>query len=335
VSTPAPPRSHVLGPLSPPGTAVRPPTEVAHRFGEFTHPRPGPPAIEAVALTKRYGNLTAVDRLSFRVEPGTVMGFLGPNGSGKTTTLRMLGGLVRPTEGRILLAGQDPGEPATRRHLGYMPADPVFVPHLSGRENLDVLADLGRGRATPDRESAAAAIALSPHDLDRPVGTYSSGMKQKLAIVAALQHRPEVVVLDEPANRLDPIAHRAFCDLVRAAAADGRTVLLSSHVLAEVEAVCDLVVLIRRGALLQVSTVADLRRHASRVVTLSYAAPPSATPACLEGATTHGSTVTGRIPAHRLDLVRTLLEDPAVVDLTLEPAPLEQVFLDLYAESAT
>ena len=229
-----------------------------------------PAPVRVRDVTKRYGAIAAVADLSFELAPSTITGFLGPNGAGKTTTLRMVGGLLRPTAGSVTLYGIDARNPAARRSLGYMPADPTFLPHLTGVANLDLLTKL-HGSPPGARALVADKLGLSTGDLDRRVGGYSSGMRQKLAIVAALQHRPRLVILDEPANRLDPIAHHLFTDLVRAAAADGGTVFLSSHVLAEVEAVCDSVLLVREGRLLTAARVDELRSHAPRVVTLTYA----------------------------------------------------------------
>ena len=293
-------------------------------------PGSAPPPVALRGVSKAFGALLAVADLTFTLTPGTVTGFLGPNGAGKTTTLRMIGGLLRPTAGELRLFGRDAREPQARTRLGYMPADPVFLPHLTGRANLDLLAHLRNPADVPDRAHATTALGLSDADLDRPVGGYSSGMRQKLAIVAALQHHPDLVVLDEPANRLDPIAHHAFCDLVRTAAGEGRTVLLSSHVLAEVEEVCDTVVLVREGRLLREAGVDELRRQASRTVVMTYAVPPLHLPPSLTGLRVDGTTATGRIPARRPDLIRALLDDPNVVDLTVTPASLEDVFLDLY-----
>jgi ABC-2 type transport system ATP-binding protein len=270
-------------------------------------------------VTKRFGDLVAVADLTFRLEPGTITGFLGPNGAGKSTTLRMIGGLLRPTAGTVTLFGSPARDPQARRSLGYMPADPAFLPHLTGRDNLDLLAKLRGGADDAMRRSAAATLDLEDAALDRAVGGYSSGMRQKLAIVAAVQHRPALVVLDEPANRLDPIAHHAFCELMRGMAAQGHTVFLSSHVLAEVEAVCDDVLLVREGALLRAATVAELRENAPRVVTVTRA---------------DGTTVTKRIAAERPDLLRELLSDPDVVDMTVVPASLEDVVLALYTGKA-
>lgn len=293
-----------------------------------------PVPIAVRGVTKRYGGVPAVDDLSFEVAAATVAGFLGPNGAGKTTTLRLIGGLLRQTAGRIELFGIDARLPEARRRLGYMPADPAFLPHLTGRANLDLLARLRGDDAVPDRAVATEALGLDDRDLDRKVGGYSSGMRQKLAIVAAVQHRPDIVVLDEPANRLDPLAHRVFCDLLRSMADRGVAVLLSSHVLAEVEAVCDVVLIVREGRLLRTAPVTELREQAPRIVTLDYAEPPGHAPAALLDARVDGTRVVGRLAADRPDLVRAMLSDLSVRDITVAPASLEDVVLDLYAGRA-
>lgn len=290
-----------------------------------------PVPIGVRGATKRFSDVCAVDDLSFDVAPATIVGFLGPNGAGKTTTLRMIGGLLQPTAGRVEVFGQDSRHPAARQRLGYMPADPVFLPHLTGLANLDLLARLRGNDVVPERTGAADILGLTHHDLDRRVGGYSSGMRQKLAIVAALQHRPDVVVLDEPANRLDPLAHRAFCGMLRSMADRGVAVLLSSHVLAEVEAVCDVVLVVREGRLLTEAAVDDLRDRALRVITIDYDRPPERVPAVLAQAHVEGTRVVGRMPADRPDLVRGLLTDAAVRDITVAPASLEDAVLDLYA----
>ena len=291
--------------------------------------------IDVEGLTKRFGEVPAVVDLTFSLGVGTITGFLGPNGAGKSTTLRMVGGLLRPSAGTVRLFGIDARDPQARRPLGYMPADPTFLPHLSGRDNLDLLASLRGGASDAMRRQAAEALDLPAGDLDRPVGGYSSGMRQKLAIVAAVQHRPNLVVLDEPANRLDPIAHRAFCELIRGMAAAGTTVFLSSHVLAEVEAVCDSVLLVRDGALLKEATVQQLREDAPRVVTVTYRQPPARQPAGLADLRIDGVSVTGHLAADRADVLRELLADPEVLDLTVVPASLEDVVLALYTGHAS
>lgn len=291
----------------------------------------GDAPIHVEHVTKRFGAVTAVADLTFSLRPGTITGFLGPNGAGKSTTLRMVGGLLRPTSGRVQLFGVDARDPDARRSLGYMPADPSFLPNLTGRDNLDLLAHLRGGAHHATREQATRALDLDAADLERPVRGYSSGMRQKLAIIAAVQHRPALVVLDEPANRLDPIAHRSFCALVRGMAADGATVFLSSHVLAEVESVCDSVLLVRDGALLKEATVDELRADAPRVVTVTYRRPPGRVPSGLSDGYVDGATAVGRLAADQPEVLRALLADPEVVDLTVVPASLEDVVLALYS----
>lgn len=290
--------------------------------------------IRAVQLTKRFGDFTAVDGLDLQLEPGTITGFLGPNGAGKSTTLRMAVGLTRPTSGAVSLFGQPASEPSARRRLGYMPADPAFISRLSGTDNLDVLAALHGRQGDSDRAQVAAVLGLTPPELARPVRALSSGMKQKLGLVAALQHRPDLIILDEPANRLDPLVHRAFCELLRTIATTGRTVFLSSHVLGEVEDVCDRIVLIKAGRLLRDSTVESVRTEAKRRVTLRYDGPHAA-PSGLADAVVSGEVITGRIPAGRPDVVRQLVADPSLRDIEIEPASLEDVVLEMYVEGDT
>jgi ABC-2 type transport system ATP-binding protein len=285
--------------------------------------------IECVGLTKRYGDVVGVEDVDLIIAAGAITGFLGPNGAGKSTLLRVLGGLLRPTSGEARLFGASAADPGARRRLGYMPADPVFARGLSGTENLDLLAALD-GAGPVDRAWASERLGLSEALLARPVGTYSSGMIQKLGIVQALQHRPDLVLLDEPANRLDPIAHRAFEELMRDIARGGRTVLLSSHTLSDVEVLCREVAMIDRGHIVVHTTTAELTARAPRRVTVQYRTVPEPLPAALADGRVDGTKVEGRVPVARPDLVRELLDDPAVEDVLIEPATLEDVFLGLY-----
>ncbi|HEY7222646.1 MAG TPA: ABC transporter ATP-binding protein [Micromonosporaceae bacterium] len=218
-------------------------------------------------LTKRYGVRLAVDGVSLAVRRGEVFGFLGPNGAGKTTTLRMLLGLVRPTDGTASVLGEPPGSPAALRRVGSLVEGPGFYPYLSGRENLRVLASYtGLGEA-------AVAQALERVELTARAGdryrTYSLGMKQRLGVAAALLGRPELLILDEPTNGLDPAGMADMRQLLRALASDGQTVLLSSHLLGEVEQICDRVGVIAGGRLRASGTVAELRGGASLVLRVS------------------------------------------------------------------
>lgn len=289
-------------------------------------------AIACCDLTRYYGPTRGVEELDLEVPSGTVVGFLGANGAGKTTVIRMLAGLLRPTSGRALLFGTDAREPAARRRLGFMPADPSFLPQLTGRENLDLLAELGQWES-PDRQWACELLSLTDADLHRQVGGYSSGMVQKLGLVQAMQHAPDVVILDEPANRLDPVSHHRFEDLVRAVADGGRTVLLSSHTLSEVEAVCDTIAMLRDGRLVSCVPTAELLQNANRIVTVRYREAFPTPPPFLEQVTINGFAVRGHAPRGNLAALRALLDDPNVVDLLVEPASLEDVFLAQYEGS--
>jgi ABC-2 type transport system ATP-binding protein len=212
--------------------------------------------VKTQALTKRFGEVTAVQDLDLAVEAGEVYGFLGPNGAGKTTTLRMLLGLVRPTSGTVRLRGNAPG---SRQHLdrvGALIEGPAFYPYLSGRDNLRLLADhAGVGR---ERVSAVlATVDLADRARDK-YATYSLGMKQRLGLAAALLKDPELLILDEPTNGLDPAGMADMRVLIRKLSAEGCTVLLSSHLLGEVQQICDRVGVISNGLLVAESTVADL-----------------------------------------------------------------------------
>jgi ABC-2 type transport system ATP-binding protein len=229
--------------------------------------------IETVGLSKRFGDKLAVDRLDLRVEAGEVMGFLGPNGSGKTTTIRLLMGLLRPTEGRASILGRDchVDAVALKRDVGYLPDEPFLYPYLSGHELLELCAGLhglpprearARARATAEQlglGDAAAAFTV----------TYSHGMKKRLALAMALIHDPRVLILDEPTNGLDPRGAREMRDTIARLAAGGRTIFLSTHLLEAAERVCHRVAIVRGGVLQAVGAPAELRAR--------YAAAPETT----------------------------------------------------------
>ncbi len=211
--------------------------------------------VETTALSKRYGNALAVNDLSLTVFPGEVYGFLGPNGAGKTTTLRMLLGLVRPTSGSLRLLGEPPGRGYLGR-VGALIEGPTFYPYLSGRDNLRVLARHA-GVARSRVEAVLETVDLTDRAKDR-YSTYSLGMKQRLGLAGALLKDPDLLILDEPTNGLDPAGMADMRVTIRKLAADGCTVLLSSHLLGEVEQICDRVGVISRGRLVTESTVAEL-----------------------------------------------------------------------------
>ncbi|HET9410246.1 MAG TPA: ABC transporter ATP-binding protein [Candidatus Dormibacteraeota bacterium] len=213
--------------------------------------------VETHGLTKRYGSgVLAVDSVDMSVRRGEVYGFLGPNGAGKTTTLRMLVGLIRPTSGAATVAGHQPGDPAGLARIGSLIEGPGFYPYLSGRENLRVVADLAS--ASRKRVEEALDIVEMTSRAGRKFGTYSTGMKMRLGVAAALLKDPELLILDEPTNGLDPQGMAEMRRLIREIGQGDRTVLLSSHLLGEVEQICDRVGVISNGRLVKQSTVQEL-----------------------------------------------------------------------------
>jgi ABC-2 type transport system ATP-binding protein len=229
----------------------------------------GPPPVEVRGLVKRYGTLTAVAGVDLTVRAGDVYGYLGPNGAGKTTSLRMMLGLIRPTEGTVRLFGRDPLETveALDGVAGFVEA-PTFYPYMSARRNLELLAAFDGRNARMRIDDAMATVELSGRAGDR-VGGYSHGMKQRLGIAAALLRSPSLLVLDEPATGLDPAGMRDMRRLIRRLADQGMTVVLSSHLLAEVEELCNRVAIVRAGAIVYEGAIADLKRGAGTSYRLS------------------------------------------------------------------
>ncbi len=301
----------------------------------------GPPAagsplvIETRALTKRYGErIVAVDALDLGVRRGEVYGFLGPNGAGKTTTLRMLLGLVRPTAGDALVLGEPPGAADALARIGAMVEAPAFYPYLSGRDNLRVLAR--HAGADEERlDDVLAEVDLLDRANDR-FATYSLGMKQRLGVAAALLKEPELLILDEPSNGLDPAGMAEMRQLVRSLGRGGRTVVLSSHLMTEVEQIADRVGVIRGGALVAEGTVDELRGRTRLRV---QAEPLAAAAALIEGLpdVRHVAGVDGRLdvtvdPGEAAAINRALVHAGiAVSELTVQRASLEDVFLELTA----
>jgi len=292
-----------------------------------------PYVIETDGLSKRYGEgIIAVDKLALRVKRGEVYGFLGPNGAGKTTTLRMLLGLIRPTSGTALVLGRPPGDADGLRRLGAMVETPAFYPYLSGRDNLKVLA---RHAGVDEKriEPALAQVDLSKRGDDR-FGTYSLGMKQRLGVAATLLKDPDLLILDEPTNGLDPAGMAEMRDLIRGLGRGDRTVLLSSHLMTEVEQICDRAGVISGGRLVAEGTVAELRGRDHlrlRAEPLDAAYRLVAGLQGVDNVEVAGDAL--RIatdPAHAARINRTLVEaEIAVSELTREQASLESIFLGL------
>ena len=213
-------------------------------------------AIEARALTKSFGGALAVDSLDLIVESGEMVGFLGPNGAGKTTTLRLLLGLLRPSAGEATILGHPCGSSFARQHVGYVAGDVALWPQLTGRETLSLLASLHGSNDDAYRDQLIERFELDP---DKRIRAYSKGNRQKVAIIAALATRADVLLLDEPTSGLDPLMERAFREAVVETQQRGQAVLLSSHMLSEVEQLCARVAMIREGRLVTVADVSELR----------------------------------------------------------------------------
>ncbi|MCZ7374082.1 ABC transporter ATP-binding protein [Micromonospora sp. WMMC250] len=290
------------------------------------------PAIRTAGLTKRYGPVCALDALDLTVPAGEVFGFLGPNGAGKSTTIRMLLGLARPTSGRAWIFDADAADVATaHRSIAYVPADVTLWPALTGAEALELLGRLGPGVDRVYRDELVNRFAL---DLSKPGRAYSTGNRQKVALVAAFATRAPLLVLDEPTSGLDPLMEREFQVAVAQARERGQTVFLSSHQLAEVEAVCDQVAILRGGHLVEVAGVAELRRlHRSQVeVSFADVAPDLSGVAGVETVEQVGParlrfTLTGP-PAPALRALSAV----EVTALRIHEPTLEEIFLDYYQQ---
>jgi ABC-2 type transport system ATP-binding protein len=277
----------------------------------------------------------ALADLELSVEQGEVFGYLGPNGAGKSTTIRLLLDLIRPTAGQAFVLGLDPRRDGVeaRRRIGYLPGDLRLADRMTAREQLDSLARL-RGRvdvALRDQLCERFGVVLG-----RPIRQLSKGNRQKVGLVQAFRHRPELVVLDEPSSGLDPLLQAELRSLLRETAADGRTVFLSSHSLDEVQHVADRVGIIRSGRLADVDTVERLRERALRHVAVVFAEPVDASRfAALDGVRVDhadGTIVRLSAPEAAMDAVVKEAAAHRVVDLVSQPADLEEIFLELYEE---
>ena len=227
--------------------------------------------IEIKALTKRYGRARGIENLSFDIEQGEIFGYLGPNGSGKTTTIRCLMGLLRPTSGNCFVLGRriEPGRATQHRHIGYLPGDFRIWPGRSARKSLKLLANLGKGNNL-DKARAKLAERLDL-ELDRKVMALSKGNRQKVGVIHAFQHKPEVLILDEPTIGLDPLVRQVVLDLIREAANVGATVLLSSHDLSEIAAVCERAAILREGRLVELAPISKIVQQGKRHLKVWFA----------------------------------------------------------------
>ncbi len=292
----------------------------------------GVPLVDVIGLTKRYGDTVAVDGVDLTVLPGEVYGFLGPNGAGKTTTLRILTGLIAPTSGTITVLGGRPGSPDVLGKTGSMIESPAFYPYLSGLDNLRVLAEYAE---VPRQriDEVLELVDLRDRARDR-FSTYSLGMKQRLGVAAALLKDPELVILDEPTNGLDPAGMRDMRRLIRELGSDGRTVLLSSHLLGEVQQICDRVGIIDSGRMVAEHNVEDLRGEQELLVRAEPQQTAHAVLTKLLGANAvHRYDETLRVqvdPGRAAEVNRVLVEaGVAVSELHSTERALEDLFFEL------
>jgi len=298
-----------------------------------------PPAVLTHGLTKRFGRLVAVKGLDLAVEPGQVFGFLGLNGAGKTTTIRLLLDLLRPDAGHASILGHEcrTGGIAARALVGYMPGEPGFYRDMTGRQVLGVLARLS-ARAVREawRRELLERLAFRDADLDRRIREYSSGMKRKLAIVSAFQADAPLLILDEPTEGLDPLMQEAFYTLLASVRERGTTVFLSSHVLSEVDRVCDRIGVLRTGELVLEAPVGEVRRMAPRLVRVVFrepvAPPPDGWPAYIEVVGSSPTQWSLRAHGSVGPVVESLAGLP-VVDLDVREPRLEDVVIQYYREA--
>ncbi|MFI7441901.1 ABC transporter ATP-binding protein [Nonomuraea indica] len=291
-------------------------------------------AIEVEGLVKSFGRVRALDGLDLSVRTGEVHGFLGPNGAGKSTTIRTLLGLLRADSGRTVLLGGDPWREAVdlHRRLAYVPGDVSLWPGLTGGEVIDLL---GRLRGGLDRARRAELLERFELDPRKKARTYSKGNRQKVALVAAFASDAELLILDEPTSGLDPLMEAVFQQCVAEEKERGRTVLLSSHILSEVEALCDRVTIIRRGSTVETGPLSQLRGLARSRVTAELASPPNGLTRMpdLHGVKVDGNRISFEVDRTRLDAALAELIRVGVRDLTCAPPSLEDLFLRHY-ESA-
>jgi ABC-2 type transport system ATP-binding protein len=292
-------------------------------------------AIEIRALRKSFGRTTALDGLDLEVRAGEVHAFLGPNGAGKTTTIRILLGLLRKDAGRATLLGGDPWRDAVALHrrLAYVPGDVTLWPGLSGGEIIDLLGRLRGGLDPKRRQALTERFDLDPAKKAR---AYSKGNRQKVALIAALASDAELLLLDEPTAGLDPLMEAAFRDCVQEERQHGRTVLLSSHILAEAEALSDRVTIIRDGRAVETGTLAEMRHLARDFVDAELAAPVSlAGLAGVHDLVTDGLRVRCEVDHAALNEVLGRLHQAGVRTLTCRPPTLEELFLRHYSAERT
>lgn len=291
--------------------------------------------IVARSLSKNYGRFPALKDLDLDVAPGEVFGFLGPNGAGKSTTIRLLLGELNPTAGSATVLGADPRRVEHRRRLGYLPADLALWPAMTGAQTLAFLANLRGGLGRGEIESLAERLDA---DLTKRVGELSSGNRQKIGLISAFMHRPDLLILDEPSAGLDPLVQHEFWAMMREAADEGRTVFLSSHTLSEVERVADRVGIIRRGELIAVEEVAALRHKRMRHLELEVDGAITADALAAVDGVRDLVVMPGRVELNFDGDMSALLAAVSAVamlrDIHTSEAELEDIFLTYYRDES-
>lgn len=290
-------------------------------------------AIRTEGLTKHYGDVEALVDLDLEVGMGEVYGFLGPNGSGKTTMIRTILDEIRPTAGRAWILGMDSHRQVNeiRPHIGYVPGDLAMYPKLTGRDTLTYFANLRGGVDWAYVDEFASRLDA---DLTKKVGDLSSGSRQKIGLIQAFMNRPEVLIMDEPSTGLDPLMQREFQAMIREVAAEGRAVFLSSHTLSEVQRVADRVAIIREGHLVTVETLDELRSKAMRRVVLDFGAAVDASVLEAVDGVRDVSVDNDRAElsfnGRMAVLLRAVAERYDIVDVNTREADLEEIFLTYY-----
>jgi len=291
--------------------------------------------IHTEGLTKHYGDVKAVVNLNLNIRAGEIFGFLGPNGSGKTTTIRTMLDEIRPTAGRASILGLDTHDKAVeiRRHIGYLPGDLAMYPNLTGKDTLTYFANL---RGGVDWSYVDLLAKRLDADLTKKVGDLSSGNRQKVGLIQAFMNRPEVLIMDEPSSGLDPLIQREFQTMLREVADEGYTVFLSSHSLSEVQRVADRVGIIRHGKLIAIEIVSDLRSKAIRRIELDFDTPVEAAvfeavPGVRDVSVKDHQAVLSYDGKMEV-LLRAVMDRYDLVDIHTQEADLEEIFLAYYRD---
>lgn len=294
--------------------------------------------IYAEGLTKHYGDVRALVDLNLDIKAGEIFGFLGPNGAGKTTTIRTLLDEIRPTAGKASIMGLDTHKEAVeiRRHIGYLPADLALYPNLTGKDTLTYFANLRGGVDWTYVNSLAERLNA---DLSKKVGNLSSGNRQKVGLIQAFMNKPEVFIFDEPSSGLDPLVQREFQNMMREVAKKGSSVFLSSHTLSEVQNVANRVGIIRRGKLVAIESISELRSKAIRRIELDFDTPVEAAvfesiPGVRDVVVENHHVVLsydGKIE----DMLRVVIDKYELMDIRTQEADLEEIFLNYYRREKT